>query len=73
MYIVVVFENEEFGKFECDNSFEEFNGELFIIEIFLVFSSGDMKDLNASVTLYRTVILTNLIIWLIMTSDRVNS
>jgi hypothetical protein len=67
MYIAAVFEDEEFGKFECDNSFEEFNGdrfngELFIIEIFLVFNSENMKDLSVSITFYRTVALTNLVI-----------
>jgi hypothetical protein len=62
MYIVVVFENKEFGKFECDDSFEEFGGRLFVIEIFLVFSSGSIKDLSASITFCRTVVLTSLII-----------
>jgi hypothetical protein len=60
VYIIVVFEDGEFEKFECDNSFE--GGELFVIEIFLVFSSEDMKNLNASVTFYRIVVLTNSVI-----------
>jgi hypothetical protein len=62
MYIAAVFEDEEFGKFEYDNSLEEFSGESFIIEVFLAFSSGGMKDLNVSITLYRTVVLTNSVI-----------
>jgi hypothetical protein len=73
MYITAVFENGEFGKFECDNSFEEFSGKSFVVKIFLVFNSGNMKNLSASVTLYRTIALTSSIIWLIITSDRVNS
>jgi hypothetical protein len=62
MYITAVFENGKFGKFEYDNSLEKFNGKLFIVEIFLAFSSGNIKNLSVSVTLYRTITLTNLII-----------
>jgi hypothetical protein len=62
VYIIAVFEDGGFGKFECDNSFERFGGRLFVIEVFLVFSSGDMKDLSASVTFCRIVILTNSVI-----------
>jgi hypothetical protein len=60
MYIAAVFEDEEFGKFEYDNSFE--SGKSFVIKIFLVFSSGNMKDLSASITFCRTIALTNLVI-----------
>jgi hypothetical protein len=67
MYIVAVFEDRRFGKFEYDDSFEgfngnEFNGESFIIEIFLVFNLENMKNLSVSVIFYRTVALTNLAI-----------
>jgi hypothetical protein len=57
--IAAVFEDGEFGKFECDNSLEEFGEESFVIKIFLVFSSGGIKKLSASVTLYTTVALTS--------------
>jgi hypothetical protein len=60
MYIAAVFEDGGFEKFECDDSFEEFGGKSFVIEVF--FSSGGMKNLNVSVTIYRTVALTSLII-----------
>jgi hypothetical protein len=73
VYIIAVFEGGGFGKFECDNSLEEFGGESFVVEVFLVFSSGSMKNLSASVTFYRTVALTNSVIWLIMASDRINN
>jgi hypothetical protein len=64
MYIAAVFESERFGKFECNNSLEEFdgnkfNGRSFVIEVFLVFSSGNMKDLSVSITLYKIIALTN--------------
>jgi hypothetical protein len=62
VYITAVFESREFGKFEYDSSFEEFRGKLFVIGIFLVFSSGGIKDLSVSVTLYRTVTLTSSVI-----------
>jgi hypothetical protein len=71
VYTAAVFEDGGFGKFECDNSFE--GGKSFVVEVFLVFSSGGMKDLSASITLCRTVALTSSVIWLIMASDRVNS
>jgi hypothetical protein len=74
MYIIAVFEKKRFGGFdECDNSFERFNGELFVIKVFLVFNSGNMKDLSASVTFYKIIALTNSVIWFIMASDRINS
>jgi hypothetical protein len=57
MYIAAVFEDGEFGKFECDDSLEEFDGESFVVGIFLVFNSGDIKDLSVSVTFCRTVVL----------------
>jgi hypothetical protein len=64
MYIAAVFENKRFGKFEYDNSLEEFgedkfSGKLFIIKIFLAFNSESMKNLSVSITLYKTVALTN--------------
>jgi hypothetical protein len=62
VYIAVVFEGRGFGKFEYDGSLEEFGGGSFIIEVFLAFSSGSMKDLNVSVTLCRTVALTSSVI-----------
>jgi hypothetical protein len=71
VYIAAVFENREFGKFECDGSLED--GKSFVVEVFLVFSSGGMKDLSASVTLCRTVALTSSVIWFIIASDRVDS
>jgi hypothetical protein len=73
IYIAAVFENGKFEKFECDSSFEEFSGGSFVVEIFLVFSSENIKDLSASVTLYKIVALTNLIIWFIIASDKVNN
>jgi hypothetical protein len=51
VYIAVVFEDGGFGKFECDSSLE--GGKLFVVKIFLVFSSGGMKDLSVSVTFCR--------------------
>jgi hypothetical protein len=55
MYIAAVFESGRFGKFECDNSLERFGGDKFnersfVIKIFLVFNSRNMKDLSASVS-----------------------
>jgi hypothetical protein len=67
VYIAAVFEDERFGKFEYDGSLEGFDGdgfsgELFIVGVFLAFSSGGMKDLSVSVTLCRTVALTSSVI-----------
>jgi hypothetical protein len=64
MYIAAVFENRRFGKFEYDSSLEKFSGnkfneESFIIEIFLAFSSGSMKNLSVSITFCRIIALTN--------------
>jgi hypothetical protein len=78
VYIAAVFEDEKFGKFKYDSSFERFNGNgfsegLFIIEIFLAFSSGDMKDLSVSLTFCRIIALTSLIIWFIIASDKINN
>jgi hypothetical protein len=79
VYIAAVFERRRFGEFgKCDNSLEDsggngFSDELSVIEVFLVFSSEDMKDLSASVTLCRTVVLTSSIIWFIIASDRIDS
>jgi hypothetical protein len=73
VYIVAVFEDREFGKFEYDGSFEEFGGKSFVVEVFLVFNSENIKNLSASVTFCRTVTLMNSVIWLIIASDRVNN
>jgi hypothetical protein len=64
VYIAAVFEGGRFGKFEYNGSFEGFggdgfSGELFIVEVFFVFSSGGMKDLSVSITFCRIVALTN--------------
>jgi hypothetical protein len=69
VYIAAVFEGGRFGKFEYDGSLEGFSGDgfsgdrfsggLFIIEVFLAFSSGGMKDLSVSITLCRTIALTS--------------
>jgi hypothetical protein len=72
--IAAVFERRRFRESgECDNSLERSGGKPSVIEVFLVFSSGSMKNLSASVTLYRTVALTSSVIWLIIASDRVDS
>jgi hypothetical protein len=78
VYIAAVFESGGFGKFECDDSLENsggnrFDDKLFVIKVFFVFSLGDIKDLSASVTFYRIIALTNLVIWLIIASDRINN
>jgi hypothetical protein len=68
IYIAAVFERRRFRRFgKCDNSLEVFGGnrsggKLFVIEIFLMFNSEDIKNLSASITLYRIVTVTNLVI-----------
>jgi hypothetical protein len=68
VYIAAVFERRKFGRFgKCDNSFEDSGGnrsdnKLSVVEVFLVFSSEGIKNLNASVTFCRTVALTSSII-----------
>jgi hypothetical protein len=79
VYITAVFEKRKFEGFgKCDNSLEDsggnrFSDKLSVIKVFLIFSSGGMKNLSVSVTLYRTVAVTNSAIWLIITSDRIDN
>jgi hypothetical protein len=65
VYIAAVFEKRRFGEFgKCDSSLENSDGnksgdKLSVVEIFLIFSSENIKDLSVSITLYRTVAVTN--------------
>jgi hypothetical protein len=79
VYIAAVFERRRFGRFEkYDNSLENSGrnrsgDKLSVVEIFLIFNSRSMKNLNASITLYRIVTVTSSAIWLIIASDRVDN
>jgi hypothetical protein len=79
VYIAAVFKRRRSEKFEkYDSSLEDsggnkFGGKLFVVEIFFVFSSKDMKDLNVSITFYRTVAVTSSVIWLIIASDKIDN